>query len=269
LKRPIGVIDSGVGGLTVAKEIMRQLPKEEIIYLGDTARCPYGPRPEEEVRKFTWEMTKYLLENHHIKMLVIACNTATAIALQEIQDTVDIPVIGVVFPGARTAVKVTKNDYIGVIGTFNTIKSSAYETALKTLNNCLTIESLACPKFVPLVESGEYEGEEAKAIVEESLAPFKDSKIDTLILGCTHYPILQNQIEEFMGQAVKIICSGDETAREVSTILSFNKTLNQSSGEKEHKFLTTGPKQLFEKIASKWFEHPIQHVESISLDNMN
>lgn len=269
MKRPIGVIDSGVGGLTVAKEIMRQLPKEEIIYLGDTARCPYGPRPAEEVKRFTWELTNYLLENHHIKMLVIACNTATAIALQEIQDKVDIPVIGVIFPGARTAVKVTKNDHIGVIGTFNTIQSSAYETALKTLNNHLTVESLACPKFVPLVESGDYEGEHAKEIVRDTLSAFKDSEIDTLILGCTHYPILQPQIEEFMGQAVKIICSGDETAREVSTILSFNKTLNLSSGKKQHLFLTTGSKQLFEKIASKWFEQPVQNVKSISLESVN
>lgn len=269
MKRPIGVIDSGVGGLTVAKEIMRQLPKEEIIYLGDTARCPYGPRPAEEVRRFTWEMTNYLLENHHIKMLVIACNTATAIALEEIQENVDIPVIGVIFPGARTAVKVTKNDHIGVIGTINTIQSAAYETALKTLNNQLIVESLACPKFVPLVESGEFEGEEAQKIVNDSLSAFKGSKIDTLILGCTHYPILQLQIEEYMGQAVKIICSGDETAREVSTILSFNKTLNLFSGKKNHRFLTTGPKQLFEKIASKWFEQPVKHVESITLNQMN
>ncbi|MDQ0230964.1 glutamate racemase [Metabacillus malikii] len=267
MKSPIGVIDSGVGGLTVAKEIMRQLPKEEIIYLGDTARCPYGPRPAEEVRKFTWEMTNYLLDNHHIKMLVIACNTATAIALQEIQETIQIPVIGVIFPGARTAVKVTKNDHIGVIGTVNTIKSAAYESALKTLNNQLKIDSLACPKFVPLVESGEYEGDEATEIVEQSLQSFKGTKIDTLILGCTHYPILQPQIEKYMGQAVKIICSGDETAREVSTILSFKKALNQTAGKKEHQFLTTGPKQLFEKIASKWFEQPIENVKSISLEN--
>lgn len=268
MKRPIGVIDSGVGGLTVAKEIMRQLPKEEIIYLGDTARCPYGPRPAEEVRRFTWELTNYLLENHHIKMLVIACNTATAIALQEIQENTNIPVIGVVFPGARTAVKVTKNDHIGVIGTINTIESAAYETSLKTLNNSLTVESLACPKFVPLVESGEFEGEEARIIIEESLASFRNFTIDTLILGCTHYPILQPQIEEYMGQAVRIICSGDETAREVSTILSFKRVLNQTSGEKKHLFLTTGPKQLFVKIASKWFEHPIENVRSISLNNV-
>lgn len=265
MKRPIGVIDSGVGGLTVAKEIMRQLPKEEIIYLGDTARCPYGPRPIDEVRRFTWEMTEYLLTNHHIKMLVIACNTATAIALEEIQKSLDIPVIGVVFPGARTAIKVTKNDRIGVIGTFNTIESGAYDHALKTIKNSVFVESLACPSFVPLVESGEFEGEQAAQIVEEALLSFRGSTIDTLILGCTHYPILRTLIEKQMGQAVKIICSGDETAREVSTILSYKNALNQSPDVKHHQFLTTGSQELFQKIASKLFQQTVFNVKTITL----
>ncbi|MGG3888662.1 glutamate racemase [Metabacillus fastidiosus] len=267
-KRPIGVIDSGVGGLTVAKEIIRQLPKEEIIYLGDTARCPYGPRPIEEVRKFTWELTDYLLKNHHIKMLVIACNTATAIALQEIQEAVDIPVVGVIVPGARTAIKITKNEHVGVIGTENTIESRAYEEALKLLNDRLTVESLACPKFVPLVESGEYEEREAEKIVKESLNPFRKSKMDTLILGCTHYPMLKNTIESVLGQSVKIISSGDETAREVSTILSYKNGLNLSDEKKQHLFLTTGSKELFQEIASKWFEKPIKSVRKIMLNEL-
>lgn len=266
--RPIGVIDSGVGGLTVAREIIRQLPKEEIIYLGDTARCPYGPRPIEEVRQFTWELTDYLLTNHHIKMLVIACNTATAIALEEIQAAVNIPVVGVIVPGARTAIKITKNERIGVIGTHNTIESGAYEAALKLLNNNLTVESLACPKFVPLVESGEYEEAEAKRIVEESLFSFKESKMDTLILGCTHYPILKNTIEAFLGSSVKIISSGDETAREVSTILSYKNSLNLSGGKKQNLFLTTGSKEIFQKIASNWFEKPVENVKNIALNEL-
>lgn len=167
MQRPIGVIDSGVGGLTVAKEIMRQLPKERIIYLGDTARCPYGPRPVDEVRLYTWEMTRYLL-THDIKMLVIACNTATAVVLDEIREQLDIPVIGVVDPGARTALKVTSNYQVGVIGTVGTINSGAYANALKSINNEVKVESLACPNFVPLVESGEFEGERAKEIVEDT-----------------------------------------------------------------------------------------------------
>lgn len=264
LERPIGVIDSGVGGLTVAREIMRQLPKEQIVYLGDTARCPYGPRPREEIRQFTWEMTNYLL-GYDIKMLVIACNTATAVALEEIRDTLNIPVIGVVHPGARTALKITKNYHIGVIGTVGTVKSGAYEQALKSINSDVKVESLACPKFVPLVESGQFEGEEAKQIVAESLEPLKDRPIDTLILGCTHYPLLSPLIQQYMGEHVKLICSGDETAREASTILHHSGLLYTGNKRREHIFFTTGSKETFQQIASKWFGHPIEHVETIRL----
>jgi glutamate racemase len=264
LERPIGVIDSGVGGLTVAREIMRQLPKEQIVYLGDTARCPYGSRPHEEIRQFTWEMTNYLLQ-YDIKMLVIACNTATAVALEEIREKLDIPVLGVVHPGARTALKITKNYHIGVIGTIGTVQSGAYEQALKSINSAVKVESLACPKFVPLVESGDFEGEHAKQIVAESLAPFKESKMDTLILGCTHYPLLSPLIGEYMGQKVNLICSGDETAREVSTILHHSRLLYTGEKRRDHLFLTTGSKETFQKIASKWFGHPIENVYTIQL----
>jgi len=264
LERPIGVIDSGVGGLTVAKEMMRQLPKERIIYLGDTARCPYGPRPEEEIRQFTWEMTNYLLQ-YDIKMLVIACNTATAVVLEEIRAKLPIPVIGVVHPGARAALKVTKNEHIGVIGTVGTVKSGAYEKALKSINSQVQVESLACPKFVPLVESGVFDGAEAKQIVAESLEPLKSSDIDVLILGCTHYPLLSPLIHEYMGKKVKLICSGDETAREVSAILHHSGLLNTGERRDDHLFLTTGPKELFQKIASQWFGKPVENVHTIEL----
>lgn len=263
--RPIGVIDSGVGGLTVAKEIMRQLPKEEIIYLGDTLRCPYGPRAKDEVRQFTWEMTNYLLSNHRIKMLIIACNTATAMVLQEIQEKINIPVVGVIQPGARAAIKATKNGHIGVIGTEGTIASGAYVQTLKTINSYIHVESLACPQFVPLVESGNFEDKHAHYIVAESLLPLKGKRIDTLILGCTHYPLLKPIIKKYMGKDVKIISSGDETAREVSTILSFHNMLNEAEGEKQHLFLTTGSKDLFQKIASKWFGYKVNEVKSIQL----
>jgi glutamate racemase len=264
LERPIGVIDSGVGGLTVAKEIMRQLPKEQIIYLGDTARCPYGPRPVQEIRQFTWEMTNYLLQ-YNIKMLVIACNTATAVVLEEIREQLDIPVLGVVHPGARAALKATKNGNIGVIGTVGTVKSGAYERALKSINPHVHVESLACPKFVPLVESGNFEGEEARKIVAESLEPFKSSNMDVLILGCTHYPLLSPLIKEYMGKRVKLICSGAETAREVSAILHHSHLLYTGEREEKHLFFTTGPKELFEKIASKWFGKPVERVQTIEL----
>lgn len=263
-QQPIGVIDSGVGGLTVAKEIMRQLPHENIIYLGDTARCPYGPRPSEEVRRFTWQLTKFLLEKN-IKMLVIACNTATAVVLDEISRELSIPVIGVIYPGARTAIKMTRNNHIGIIGTEGTVRSKAYDKALKQINKKIIVKSLACPKFVPLVESGEYEGSVAKKIVAETLRPLKNKGLDTLILGCTHYPLLEPLIKNIMGKSVKVISSGEETAREVSTILYHNQLLNETGQQATYQFYTTGSKEIFSKIASKWLNTPIQNAITITL----
>ncbi|WP_026581853.1 glutamate racemase [Bacillus sp. J33] len=264
MKQPIGIIDSGVGGLTVAKEIMRQLPNEDIVYLGDTARCPYGPRTGEEVKAFTWQMTQFLL-GKNIKMLIIACNTATAVALEEIRHELSIPVIGVIFPGARTAIKVTKNHTIGVIGTEGTVKSKAYEKALIQINNRSIVHSLACPKFVPLVESGEYEGPVAKKIVAETLHSLKGRGMDTLILGCTHYPLLEPIIKNVMGKNVKVISSGEETAREASTILHHHGLLKENAEGPEYTFFTTGSTAIFSKIASKWLNSPVKNVKKISL----
>lgn len=264
MERAIGVIDSGVGGLTVTKEIMRQLPYENIIYLGDTARCPYGPRTGKEVKAFTWELTRFLLKKN-IKMLVIACNTATAVALDEIKESIPIPVIGVIVPGARTAIKVTKNNHIGMIGTIGTVKSKAYEKALKKINKEVQTISLACPKFVPLVESGEYDGPVARKIVAETLLPLKGTDIDTLILGCTHYPLLGKVIREEMGKKVKVISSGAETAREVSTILHHQDELASSDNVVSHQFYTTGSSNIFANIASNWLERKIEMVETIKL----
>jgi glutamate racemase len=266
LKQPIGVIDSGVGGLTVAKEMMRQLPNEQIIYLGDTARCPYGPRSSKEIKKFTWEMTTFLLQKR-IKMLVIACNTATAAALEEIQRELSIPVIGVIYPGARTAIKNTKNYRVGIIGTEGTVKSGAYEKALKALNSRLFVKSQACPKFVPLVESGEYSGVLATKIIEESLKPLLNQNLDTLILGCTHYPLLEPLIKEFMGNDVNVISSGDETAREISAILQYNNMLSTIEDEPIHEFYTTGSKTIFSKIASEWLGRTVDNVRTIKLNH--
>jgi glutamate racemase len=264
LKQPIGIIDSGVGGLTVAKEVMRQLPNEEIVYLGDTARCPYGPRTAEEVRVFTWQITRFLLEKE-IKMLVIACNTATAVALEEIRSELHIPVLGVIHPGARTAIKITNNYNIGVIGTEGTVKSKAYELALKSINRKTNVTSLACPKFVPLVESGEYDGPVAKKIVAETLEPLRGLDLDTLILGCTHYPLLEPLVKKFMGESVNVISSGEETAREVSTILYHSGMLNDSSEEPVHEFYTTGSRSIFSAIASQWLEKRIDNVKTVKL----
>lgn len=264
MNEPIGIIDSGVGGLTVAKEVMRQLPYEQILYFGDTARCPYGPRPVEEVKRFTWEMTRFLLEKN-IKMLVIACNTATAVVLDEIRNELSIPVLGVIQPGARTAIKVTDNYKIGIIGTEGTVKSRAYEYALKSINRRAVVESLACPRFVPLVESGEYDGPVAKRVVAETLEPLIGRGLDTLILGCTHYPLLEPLIKNVMGESVKVISSGEETAREVSTILGHNNLFAKRDELPRHFFYTTGSRTIFANIASQWLEQDIGYVEKIRL----
>lgn len=262
--QPIGFIDSGVGGLTVVKEAMKQLPNEHIIYLGDTARCPYGPRPAEQVIAYTWQMTRFLLEKN-IKMLVIACNTATAVALEEIKEQLNIPVVGVILPGTRAAVKTTKNRNIGIIGTAGTVKSGSYEKAIKTKVPEATVSSLACPKFVPIVESNQFQSSVAKKIVAETLIPLKFKKLDTLILGCTHYPLLRPIIQNVMGEQVTLIDSGAETIGEVSMLLDYFDIANTIAGQPNARFYTTGSTVMFDGIAREWLETITVHSEHIDL----
>ncbi|MGM0124178.1 glutamate racemase [Enterococcus sp. AZ194] len=252
-KQPIGFIDSGVGGLTVVKEALKQLPNENILYVGDTARCPYGPRPAAQVIEYTWQMTRYLMKKD-IKMLVIACNTATAVALEEIKAALPIPVVGVILPGTRAALKATKNNRIGIIGTIGTIKSGSYEEALTQKAPNTTLSSLACPRFVPIVESNEYHSSVAKKIVAETLQPLKLKQLDTLILGCTHYPLLRPIIQNVMGHSVTLIDSGAETVGEVSMLLDYFAIANapQASNQKTCEFYTTGSANMFEEIANSW-----------------
>ncbi|MGE7779573.1 glutamate racemase [Peribacillus sp. NPDC097264] len=267
MKQPIGIIDSGVGGLTVAKEVMRQLPNENIIYLGDTARCPYGPRSKRDVKNFTWQMTRFLMKQD-IKMLIIACNTATAAVLDEIRAILPIPVLGVILPGARAALKVSNSLHIGVIGTEGTVKSKAYDDALVSINSGVEVDSLACPKFVPIVESGEFQGEIVERVVAQTLKPLKKINIDTLILGCTHYPHLGPVISKFMGDKVQVISSGEETAREASVILDYYRLSNRSKRVPVHRFYTTGSKDIFGAIASSWLGIEIDTIETIKIDHL-
>ncbi|WP_080874207.1 glutamate racemase [Oceanobacillus timonensis] len=254
MEQPIGVIDSGVGGLTVVHELMRQLPKEPLIYLGDTERCPYGPRTEEEVKQFTWEMVHFLLEKN-IKMLVIACNTATAFTIKDLHEKLDIPVIGVIKPGARAAIKSTENDYIGIIGTEGTVRSEAYSYALRQIKSEIEVLSLACPAFVPMVEKGLLDGPEAKQVVEKALVPIiEHDKMDTLILGCTHYPLLKDTIQEVVGEEIKVISSSEETARETSTTLDIHQIANDNGQMPLHQFYATGDLEIFIDITQKIFK---------------
>lgn len=266
MDRAIGVIDSGVGGLTVVQELMRQLPKEKLIYLGDTARCPYGSRPAEEVKLFTWEMVRFLL-NKNIKMLVVACNTATAFTLKELQQSLDIPVVGVIQPGARAAIKCTNNNHVGVIGTEGTIRSSAYTNALEKINADIHVYGLACPLLAPMVENGILAGMEAKSVVEESISPLKQNKdMDTLILGCTHYPLIKQPIQDFIGPDVAIISSSEETAREVSAILDIYHLFNKDEKPPIHAFYTTGQLSIFKNITNRIFNHPIHHLQRVTIE---
>lgn len=269
-KQAIGFIDSGVGGLTVVKEAMRQLPNESIYYVGDTARCPYGPRPKEQVLQFTWEMTQFLLRKD-IKMLVIACNTATAVALEDIKKKLAIPVIGVILPGSRAAIKSTSNNRVGIIGTEGTVKSKMYENWIHSKDNKVQVTSLACPKFVPIVESNEHKSAIAKKVVAETLRTLKNKQLDTLILGCTHYPLLKPLIQNVMGEEVTLIDSGAETISEVSTILDYFNLAEDSHHNKkepaERKFYTTGSEQMFHDIASQWLGKEELDVEQIQLGN--
>ncbi|ETT82530.1 glutamate racemase [Viridibacillus sp. FSL R5-0477] len=258
MNAPIGVIDSGVGGLTVVKEMLRLLPNESIYYIGDTARCPYGPRSQEQVRTFTWQMAD-ALSKMNIKMLVIACNTATAVALESLQKKCPFPVIGVINAGARAAIKATKSHDIVVLGTEGTVKSGAYDEALYSLSSSSRVTSLACPSFVPLVESGEYEGEFADQLVKESLQPLHQTSFDTVILGCTHYPLIQRNIEQTVGEHVHVVSSAEETAKDVQDLLSYHHIARMEQLAPEHRFFTTGSVPMFRLIASKWL--PLQKIQ--------
>ncbi|RKN85416.1 glutamate racemase [Paenibacillus ginsengarvi] len=257
MHQAIAILDSGVGGLTVAKEVMRQLPQEEIVYFGDTGRAPYGPRAPDEVLKFTEQIVEYLLQ-FQPKMIVIACNTATAIALKHVRSQVNIPVVGVIQPGSRAAIKATKTGMIGVIGTENTVTSGAYPRALQELNPDTSVVSLACPALVPLVEKRLYRSDMARTVVSQSLQPLLNSPIDCLILGCTHYPFLAQMIAETVGPRVSIISSADETAREISTLLHHRGQLETSGKVPVHRFFCSGDPETFQAIALEWLGEQIK-----------
>lgn len=239
------------------KEVMRQLPREKIIYFGDTARTPYGPRPEEEVIRFTREIVDYLIQ-FRPKMVVIACNTATAFALADIRSRVAVPVIGVIHPGARAAINRTQSGFVGVIGTEGTIKSAAYEEALKQLKPQIEVISRACPKFVPLVEQGNFRSDETYKTVADSLEPLRSTPIDTLILGCTHYPFLADAIAEAVGRHITLISSAEETARDISTILQVKGRLALGEAMPVHQFCCSGDPALFKAIAQQWLNEEIE-----------
>ncbi|MEK4249523.1 glutamate racemase [Paenibacillus sp. FSL W7-1287] len=257
MQRPIAVLDSGVGGLTVVKELLKQLPQEMIVYYGDTARAPYGPRPTEEVVSFTEEIVNKLLR-YDPKLIIIACNTATAAALDKLKRSLNVPIIGVIEPGAKAALQATQTGYIGVIGTEGTIKSKAYDQALLAYTKDIQIVTQACPAFVPLVEKREYHSTKAYHVVYEAIGHMRSYPIDCLILGCTHYPFLADTIAEVMGENVRLIHSAEETARQAQKLVAENEAEDQAkaiihgSTKIIHHFLCSGNVDSFQAIVEEW-----------------
>src|SRR4051794_32824768 len=267
--RPIGMFDSGFGGLTVARAMIDLLPAEDLIYVGDTGRYPYGPRPLDEVRDFAREITTLLVDRFDVKMVVVACNTASAAALDLLRFEHDVPLVGVIEPGARAAVKATVNGRVGVIGTVGTIGSGAYQRAVRDMRAPVTLTCSACPGFVEFVERGETETEQVHVLAERLLAPMKDADIDTLLLGCTHYPFLARTIGDVMGRGVVLVSSADETAFEVRSI--FDETgLGRRSGaggrKGEHRFLSSGDTGWFRELGQRLLGPELMTVEQVLWD---
>lgn len=254
---PIGVMDSGVGGLTVVGELWRQLPTEEVLFYGDSARCPYGDRTPAEIARFTFRALDFLVASG-VKMLVIACNTATAVCLDMARKRYAVPVIGVISPGARAAIAATSSKRVGVIGTSATIQSQSYPRALRAAHRGIRTWSVACPGFVEIVEQGAMNDEASRAFVRTALVPLDQADIDTLILGCTHYPLLAPVIGEVMGQGVRLISSAEETARDVSLWLTENRMTRIDLRAPGHRFLTSGDPAQFERIGSQWLGRSIR-----------
>ena len=257
---PIGIFDSGVGGLTVARAILDQLPNESTLYIGDTARGPYGPRPLAEVREFALETMDFLVDQG-VKAIVIACNTASAAMLRDARERYSVPVIEVIQPAVRRAVAATRTGNIGVIGTRATIDSKAYVDAFAAAPQ-LQITSIACPLFVEFVERGETSGAEITKVAREYLAPVMDAKVDTLVLGCTHYPLLTGVISYVMGEGVTLVSSAEETAKDLYRTLVENGLLrSQSSTPATHRFLATGDAKAFEALARRFLGPEVTQVE--------
>jgi glutamate racemase len=265
--RPIGVFDSGIGGLTVVAEIARQLPNEEIVYFGDTARLPYGPKSRETVTQFAIQDTEFLL-THGVKMVVVACNTASSVAIDALSERYGLPIIGVIAPGALAAVSSTLAGKVGVIGTEGTIASHAYLREIKKLDRDIEVIEKSCPLFVPLAEEGWTEREVTLVIAHEYLIPLRDAGIDVVVLGCTHYPILKGTIGRVFGPGVRLIDSAEETAREVAERLSVLGLGRTREAAPEHRFFVSDVPHRFREQAERFLGAPLPNVEVVSVDEL-
>ncbi len=264
-RRPIGVFDSGIGGLTVVRALSERLPHENIVYFGDTARVPYGPKSPEVVRTYAADDVAVLLQ-HDIKMIVVACNTVSAVALDVVQRLARIPVIGVIVPGAQAAAKATTRKRVGVIGTYATINSNSYTNALRQIDSAVKTFPQPCPLFVPLAEEGWIDHAVTRLVAREYIFPLTLQKIDTLILGCTHYPVLRGAITEVVGPAVKLVDSGEATAEKVVETLREHDLLNPSTQRPNLQFFVSDIPAKFTEVGERFLGRTLGKVRKVSFD---
>ncbi len=271
-ERPIGVFDSGVGGLTVLHELLVQLPHEDFIYLGDTARFPYGKRSPGELECFAMEIAQELLRRR-AKLLVVACNSATAAALPSLQEqmmetTLGVDVLGVVRPEAFQAVAATRTGRIGLLATPTTVSSRAYEQAVNMVDPYVTLHPVACPTLARIIEDGEQFDERTVASVREACAPLREADVDTVILGCTHYPLISPMLQRMLGPSVRLVSSGAALARQVGHALSTRDLRNPREDEGEYRFLCTGDVEAFRELGTRFLQMPLGEIERVELTAM-
>lgn len=263
--RPIGVFDSGIGGLTVVKEIMEQLPHESIVYFGDTARVPYGTKSKETVTRYSFQCIKFLLEKK-VKAIVVACNTASAASLDTVKQSFDIPFVGVVEPGAITACQVTKTNKIGIIGTEGTVSSGAYEKEINVINNDVKMVLKACPLFVPIAEEGWQDTEIARLTAEEYLSDLRGKDIDALVMACTHYPLLEKTINSVLGPEIKLVNPAYETAKALKSMLHEQNIQSKGSKNAVYEFYVSDNPVKFKKVGENFLSKPVAHVQKIDIE---
>src|SRR5438270_6201954 len=267
--RPVGMFDSGFGGLTVARALIDLLPDEDVVYFGDTGRYPYGPRPLEEVRDFARQITGLLVERHEVKLVVVACNNASAAALDALRFEHDLPIASVIDPGVRALLVATRNRRVGVIATVGTVASGAYQRAVAAARAPVQLQCAACPGFVEFVERGETESEDVHVLAERLLAPVRSAGVDALLLGCTHYPFLAHTIGDVMGRDVVLVSSADETAFEVRSILSETGLVRRSgrgTGKGRHTFISSGDVEWFTRLGGRLLGPELDDAEAWQWD---
>lgn len=262
--QPIGIFDSGIGGLTVVKEIIRLLPNENLVYFGDTARVPYGTKSDSTIKEYSIQNTKFLL-THNVKLIVVACNSASSVALNEIKSRTNVPVVGVIIPGAMASVNASRNKRVAIIGTNATIASKSYDREIHNIDQHIEAHGKACPLFVPIVEEGWMDHEIAYLTAKEYLHSLEKFSYDTLILGCTHYPLLKNVIRKVVGENITLIDSGIETAKQVKNILSDMNLLNSSEHKPNRKYFVSDLPHKFKEIGEMFLGEKIESLIKVEI----